>query len=86
MRRARKINWRAAKLALVATRRVGVGPGVKMLFQRSLKKDAMLARYGKRSAISYGDGKVVSARVKGVDSTGLGALRVVISGGGVNVA
>jgi hypothetical protein len=29
---------------LVATRRVGVGPGVKMLFQRSSKNDAMSAQ------------------------------------------
>lgn len=42
-RRAKRTAWRAAKEALVALRRVGVVPGVKMLDQRSSRKDAMLA-------------------------------------------
>lgn len=54
------MNWSAAKLALVATRRVGVGPGVKMLFQRSSKKDAMLAENNARSSTSQVDKEVVT--------------------------
>jgi hypothetical protein len=37
MKRAKKRSWSAAKEALVAMRRVGVGPGVKMDSQRSSK-------------------------------------------------
>jgi hypothetical protein len=40
-RRHSRRNCRQAKEALVATSSVGVGPGVKMLFQSSSKKDAM---------------------------------------------
>lgn len=43
MKSAKKRSWRAAKEALVAIRRVGVGPGVKIDSHRSSKKlDAML--------------------------------------------
>ena len=41
-RRARKINWSAAKVTLVAIKSVGVGPGVKMLDHRSPMKEAMI--------------------------------------------
>ena len=54
------MHWRAAKLALVATRRVGVGPGVKMLFQRSSKKDAMLVQDVTGSSTSQVDRKASS--------------------------
>jgi hypothetical protein len=40
-RRHSRRNCKQAKEALVATSSVGVGPGVKMLFQSSSKKDAM---------------------------------------------
>lgn len=39
--RAKRTAWRAAKVALVALRRVGVVPGVKMLDQRFSRNDAM---------------------------------------------
>ena len=42
MRRRRKTSWRAAKEMLVATRRVGVGPGVKMDVKRSVMKVVMV--------------------------------------------
>jgi hypothetical protein len=42
MRRIRRRSWRAPKEALVAMRRVGVGPGVKMDSQRSTRKLAMV--------------------------------------------
>ena len=41
-RRARRRNCSAPNVALVATRRVGVGPGVKTEFHRSSRNDAML--------------------------------------------
>ena len=53
------MDWSAAKLALVATRRVGVGPGVKMLFQRPSKKDAMLAENNVKSSAFQVDKEVV---------------------------
>jgi hypothetical protein len=59
IRRANRMNWSAAKLALVATRRVGVGPGMKMLFQRPSKKDAMLAENNAKSSASQVDKEVV---------------------------
>ena len=43
-RRAKSRACRAAKVALVATRRVGVVPGVKMEPQRLVRKSAMFAR------------------------------------------
>ena len=43
MRRIRRRSWSAPKEALVAMRRVGVGPGVKMDSQRSTRKLAMVA-------------------------------------------
>lgn len=41
-RRAKRRTWRAAKVALVATSKVGVGPGVKTLVQRSSTNDPMV--------------------------------------------
>lgn len=41
---AKKRSCSAAKEALVATRRVGVGPGVKMDSHSCSKKDAMFAQ------------------------------------------
>lgn len=40
--RTKRRSWRAAKAALVAIRRVGVGPGVKMEFQSSSRNEAMV--------------------------------------------
>lgn len=39
-------SWSAAKEAFVARRRLGVVPGVKMPFQSSSRKDAMLVIVG----------------------------------------
>jgi hypothetical protein len=41
-RRPKKTSWRAAKVTFVAIRRVGVGPGVKMLDHSSSMKEAMV--------------------------------------------
>lgn len=41
-RRMKRSSWRAAKAAFVAISRVGVGPGVKMEFQSSSRKEAMI--------------------------------------------
>lgn len=41
MRRRNRTSWSAANVALVATRRVGVGPGVNTLDHRSSTKDAI---------------------------------------------
>ena len=41
-RRMKRSNWRAAKAAFVAINSVGVGPGVKMEFQSSSRKEAMI--------------------------------------------
>ena len=54
------MNWSAAKLALVATSRVGVGPGVKMLFQRSSKKVAIITQDIARFSTSQVDRQAVS--------------------------
>lgn len=43
MRRRRRTSCRAANVAFVAIRRVGVGPGVKMDIARSVRKVAMVA-------------------------------------------
>lgn len=43
-RRAKKTSWSAAKVTLVAIKRVGVGPGVKMLDHRSSMKEAMISK------------------------------------------
>ena len=40
-RRISRRNCSVAKVAFVATKRVGVGPGVKMEPQRSSRKDAI---------------------------------------------
>lgn len=39
------MSWRAAKETFVATRRVGVGPGVKMELKRLVMKSAMVADF-----------------------------------------
>ena len=44
IRRQSRTNCRQANEALVATRRVGVGPGVNMLLERSSKNDAISCR------------------------------------------
>lgn len=41
MRRPSRRSWRAAKATFVAMSRVGVGPGTKIEFQRSSKKEAI---------------------------------------------
>ena len=56
-RRARKISWSAAKVTLVAIKRVGVGPGVKMLDHRSSMKEAMIfkkMKFGKSEGLQRG--------------------------------
>lgn len=44
MRRARRTAWSAAKVTLVATSKVGVGPGVNTLDHRSSTKEPMIRK------------------------------------------
>ena len=44
MRRARRRAWSAAKVTLVATSKVGVGPGVNTLDHRSSTKETMIRK------------------------------------------
>lgn len=46
-RRANRRAWRAAKVTLVAMRREGVGPGVKMLDQRSSINEPIISDYAR---------------------------------------
>jgi hypothetical protein len=45
-RRAARVSWRKAKVALVARSRVGVAPGVKTESQRFVRKSAMVGKGG----------------------------------------
>lgn len=67
-RRARKINWSAAKATLVAIKRVGVGPGVKMLDHRSSMKEAIIF---KKRKWKLGNPKVCKRRGNEGSGTGI---------------